>query len=435
MGGDRDRRTCRCSTCSAGAPITLSLTPVLCDQLEAPGAIDAVRRVSGARSGPSRTRVTSTGSGEPASRVGVAELERSAARVRGGGARRLGARPGGLLDALGEHATLDVGGDPRGAAAARHRRAASTLQVQTGIDSHRRRFGDWDGGFWLPECAHAPWLDPLLEEAGVRATCVELTNVFGLGDQRHLTPLATDAGPVLWPIDRATMSLVWSERGYPASAAYRDYHDLTAHHHRVWRNDGGAYDHDGGASLAAEHAAGLRRARRRSRRRWRRVRVRARHRAARPLVVRGGAVAAAVLEEAARQGLALTTLDDALERTTRRPPPRHLRRHELGERRRPAHLERTGGRRARLAGPGGRARGSSGPTRPARGRALRELLALQSSDWAFLAARGTAGDYPRERARGARGGVRARDAGDLELEPEPAPALRRTLARPPPGRR
>jgi 1,4-alpha-glucan branching enzyme len=33
-------------------------------------------------------------------------------------------------------------------------------------------------------------------------------------------------------------------------------------------------------------------------------------------------------------------------------------------------------------------------------RALRELLALQSSDWAFLASRELAGDYPRERARG-----------------------------------
>jgi 1,4-alpha-glucan branching enzyme len=31
-------------------------------------------------------------------------------------------------------------------------------------------------------------------------------------------------------------------------------------------------------------------------------------------------------------------------------------------------------------------------------RALRELLALQSSDWAFLADRALAGEYPRERA-------------------------------------
>jgi 1,4-alpha-glucan branching enzyme len=33
-------------------------------------------------------------------------------------------------------------------------------------------------------------------------------------------------------------------------------------------------------------------------------------------------------------------------------------------------------------------------------RALRELLALQSSDWAFLASNGTAGPYPLERADG-----------------------------------
>ena len=54
------------------------------------------------------------------------------------------------------------------------------MQVQTGIASHRRRFGDWAGGFWLPECGYAPWLDPRLEEAGVRSSCAELTNLFGL---------------------------------------------------------------------------------------------------------------------------------------------------------------------------------------------------------------------------------------------------------------
>jgi 1,4-alpha-glucan branching enzyme len=36
-------------------------------------------------------------------------------------------------------------------------------------------------------------------------------------------------------------------------------------------------------------------------------------------------------------------------------------------------------------------------TAPAEPRALRELLALQSSDWAFLLDAKTAGDYPRER--------------------------------------
>ena len=51
--------------------------------------------------------------------------------------------------------------------------AGVRLQLETGIASHRRRFGAWHGGFWLPECAHAPWLDELLEEAGVHVTCVD----------------------------------------------------------------------------------------------------------------------------------------------------------------------------------------------------------------------------------------------------------------------
>ena len=46
-------------------------------------------------------------------------------------------------------------------------------------------------------------------------------------------------------------------------------------------------------------------------------------------------------------------------------------------------------------------RAARSPPAPAgRERALRELLALQSSDWAFLTTRGLAGDYPRERAAG-----------------------------------
>ena len=40
-------------------------------------------------------------------------------------------------------------------------------------------------------------------------------------------------------------------------------------------------------------------------------------------------------------------------------------------------------------------------------RAVRELLALQSSDWAFLASAGTAGEYLRERFDGHAAALRA----------------------------
>src|SRR5205823_5851801 len=77
---------------------------------------------------------------------------------------------------------------------------ALALPVQDAIVAHRGGFGGWQRGFWLPECAYAPWLVDTLEGAGVRHTCVELTERFGLGHPAHLTPVATEAGPVLWPI-------------------------------------------------------------------------------------------------------------------------------------------------------------------------------------------------------------------------------------------
>ena len=199
-------------------PLTLSLTPVLADQLEHPGAME-------------RCLAFLTEIRPESHRRDIAELEAAgepalAAALRAlGGAVRRGRRAAGAAR-----------GDRRWSAGRAGRHATWTssathavlpllatdsgidLQVQTGIASHRRRFGGWGGGFWLPECAHAPWLDPLLEAAGARAACVELTGLSGLGDPRHLRPLATDDGPVLWPVDRATMALVWGEGGYPSQA-------------------------------------------------------------------------------------------------------------------------------------------------------------------------------------------------------------------------
>ena len=115
---------------------------------------------------------------------------------------------------------------------------------------------------------------------------------LGSGAREHLQPLVCDSGFALYPIDRATISLVWSDAGYPADGAYRDYHRHTVHHHNPWRNDGEAYDHELALVLAREHAADfVTRTRARLRRdgdgsaRGRARGLRARHRAARALVV------------------------------------------------------------------------------------------------------------------------------------------------------
>jgi len=396
------------------APVTLSLTPVLCDQLEAPGAMERCLRFLTEVRPESHLLDVERFRGR-SEEVFAAELERSAAEYAAA-AERLGALSGGLLEALGRHASWT--------SAATHALlpmlASDTgvaLQVQTGIASHRRRFGGWGGGFWLPECGYAPWLGEALEEAGVRSSCVELTNLFGLGDERHLRPLVTEAGPVLWPIDRKLMSLVWSEDGYPGAPQYRDYHGLTHHHHRVWRNDGQPYDHPAAQALVAGHAADF----------VSRVGERVRDGGVCVCAFdtellghwwyEGVAWLGAVLDEAARRGLTLTTLDDALERhepitappglgvttwgdggdlrTWSAPPVAKI-----------AWSARTAELRALALG-----------RRPG-DRALRELLALQSSDWAFLVTNDLAGEYPSERARAHEQAFNEALAGSSVPEPE-----------------
>ncbi|MGZ8633620.1 MAG: hypothetical protein ACXWZZ_07165, partial [Solirubrobacteraceae bacterium] len=199
-----------------GAPLTLSLTPVLCDQLEAPGALERCRAfLRDVR--PASHALDVEAAADPAV---AAELERAAGEY----AAALERLPEDLLAALAPFAAWT--------SAATHALlpllatdAGVRLQVRTGVEAHRARCGDgWRGGFWLPECAGAPWLHGLLEEAGVHATCVDLTDVLGPGDPRHLRPLVTEAGPLLMPIDRVAVDLVWGSSGYPSHAAYRDHH-------------------------------------------------------------------------------------------------------------------------------------------------------------------------------------------------------------------
>lgn len=303
-------------------PITLSLTPVLADQLCAHGLterfdrfIDETRRFTHAEDAAGLRAGGHPGLAAELERAWQADYE--SARVR------IAAHDGDLLRAFARHVSWT--------SSATHAvlplvatDAGARMQIETGIASHLSRFGDgrdWRGGFWLPECAHASHLEPILAAAGVRSTCVELTRSLGLGAREHLRPLLSESGVLLFGIDRATMSLVWSDAGYPADGAYRDYHRHTVHHHNPWRNDGDPYDHEPALARARTHASDFV-----SRTRERLLR----DGAGLPgggLVVcaldtellghwwyEGVAWLAAVIEESTRQGLELVRLDDAPER-------------------------------------------------------------------------------------------------------------------------
>lgn len=410
-----------------GAPLTMSLTPVLCDQLEAPGVGERFARfVEDTR------RYTHAEDARGLRAGGHETLARELERAWGDYERALESferRGGDLVGAFAPHAQWT--------SSATHAvlpllasEAGLRLQAQSGVDSHRARFGaSWRGGFWLPECAHTPELEPTLADAGVRATCVELSARFGVGAREHLRPLSGDSGVLLAPVDRATIALVWSDAGYPAHGSYRDYHHHTIHHHNPWANDGGAYDHERARALAREHAADFV------------ARTAARLRRDGEGLPGGGlAVCAldtellghwwyeglawlsAVVEECARQDLELVRLDDALERHE----PVRLERHESArlERHEPARAPGAEEWQPSTWGEDGDLSTWSGPaveeiafaTRAAEldvlragpragAAAVRELLALQASDWAFMVSRGLAVPYARERFEGHRRGV------------------------------
>ncbi|HEV3072598.1 MAG TPA: 1,4-alpha-glucan branching protein domain-containing protein [Solirubrobacteraceae bacterium] len=392
----------------AGAPLTLSLTPVLCDQLEGQGVserytafLDQVRRhthhedARGLRAG---------GHDALADEVlrSWGDYERALVRSAELGGDLLGAlAPHAQWTSAATHAVLPLLATDAGLDA----------QVSAGIVSHRARFGsDWRGGFWLPECAHAPWIEPTLSDAGVHTTCVELTNAFGPDSPRHLQPLLSESGLRLLPLDRATISLVWSDQGYPAHGDYRDYHHHTIHHHNPWANRGGGYDHQRALALARTHAADFV------------AQTRARVDRLGAGLPGGGLLTcaldtellghwwyegvawlAAVIEECAAQGLELVRLDGALERFEPAPATGIWQDAEqvttwgahgdLSTWSAPAVADIAfATRAAELAAI--RAGTDLGPA------ALRQLLALQSSDWAFMVSRELAVPYARQRFEG-----------------------------------
>jgi 1,4-alpha-glucan branching enzyme len=411
--------------------ITLSLTPVLCDQLEAEGIgerfLTFLRDVRGATH-----RLDIEGCRDGGREDLAAELVRSAQDYERAALRYQGIG-GDLCSALGRHASWT--------SSASHAvlpllasDAGVRMQVDAGVESHRTRGREWHGGFWLPECAYAPWLSPLLTEAGVRATCVDLTDVLGPGDARHLAPLRTQEGLVLFPIDRAVMELAWSDGGYPSHGAYRDSHALTVHHHHPWANDRMTYDHDRALEQARIDAVRFVEAT------MSRIELASFELGGPALCVcpldtellghwwyEGVSWLEAVVEEADARGLPLTTLDAARERYLAGPAPdlpvtswgtpRTLstwdgpRVADLAFRTRRAELDVVAAARAgRLDGSGAQ-------------RAMRELLALQSSDWAFIITRDLAGTYPLERADG-----HAQALGDVLRSLDSAEARLRNLA-------
>jgi len=383
--------------------LTMTVTPVLADQLEDGGAAERLRRFL------------------VEWRIGAAEadLEQVAPDCRAAceGERDRYRHALELLDAC--------GGDPlapfqRAAAEGRIALAASSathavlpllatrpglrLQLDAGIRSHRRRFG-WDGGFWLPECAYVPGLERALAEHGVRWFCTDQSEHGEPLDA--LAPVHTQAGPVALPIDWEAISWLWSLDGYPSDPAHAQFAGKSLRGIRIWRVGGGAYDPDAAEAVARRQAGEFLAAA------AARLRDYGREHGRRGLLVfaidtellghwwsEGPIWLRDVLEGAEEAGVRLLTVPQAL--AEHEPVERELRASTWGEGKNlrtwdspPVADLAWGARRMELR----LLRAvSAGLDRQILERAARELLAVQSSDWAFLDQRKQAGDYAYQRA-------------------------------------
>jgi 1,4-alpha-glucan branching enzyme len=410
-----------------GAAVTVGMTPVLCDQLE------AMRGDAGERYLRFLREVRAPIHAEDAAGLDGAGEPKLAAEVRRAASdytRAERAFEERERDLIGAFRALE--GVELWTSAATHAllpliatTAGLRLQLATGTASHVHRFGQWTGGFWLPECAYVPGLERELADEGVRAFCVDQTGVAGFD---HLRPVSTEPGPVAVPIDWQTVQLVWNERsGYPATPLYRNYWGRTLHDLRPWSNAGDPYDHEAALRLAREHARDF----------VRRVADR---------LTGGGLLCCAldtellghwwyegqawlraVLEEAEAQGVRLVTVSEGIELVE--PVSRELAASTWGEGKdfttwdAPPVAELTFAARSAELRTVAALAGHAAP-HAAIERAARELLAMQSSDWSFMVTRDLAADYPVERMRLHGAALDAALAALTDSAPAPEPSVR-----------
>jgi 1,4-alpha-glucan branching enzyme len=107
-------------------------------------------------------------------------------------------------------------------------REAGRAQILIGRDIYADVFAAEPAGFWLPECAYAPGLDSILQEANIRWFVLDAHGLLFGKPRPHRSiyaPCYTPAGPAAFARDRDSSRQVWSAQGgYPGDPAYREFY-------------------------------------------------------------------------------------------------------------------------------------------------------------------------------------------------------------------
>jgi len=111
------------------------------------------------------------------------------------------------------------------------RMSAIQAQVRTAVRAHEHHFGRKPRGIWLAECGYDARVDPILAEAGIEYFFLDTHGIL-FGDPQPVygvyAPIVTAAHVSAFARDPESSKQVWSQQeGYPGDVWYREfYRDL-----------------------------------------------------------------------------------------------------------------------------------------------------------------------------------------------------------------
>ena len=107
-------------------------------------------------------------------------------------------------------------------------REAARAQILIGRDTYVNLFGVEPAGFWLPECAYAPGLEPILKEANIRWFVLDTHGLLFAKPRpcrSIFAPCYTSDGPAAFARDNDSSRQIWSAQGgYPGNPMYREFY-------------------------------------------------------------------------------------------------------------------------------------------------------------------------------------------------------------------
>ncbi len=101
-------------------------------------------------------------------------------------------------------------------------------QIKIGVDTYKKHMGRGPRGIWLAECAYYPGLDKVLSENGIEYFFVD-SHGFWYADERPkygvYRPIVTPSGVFAFARDPESSEQVWSaDVGYPGDGRYREFY-------------------------------------------------------------------------------------------------------------------------------------------------------------------------------------------------------------------